>query len=179
MGLMGRLVLAANLIVTLSLGTAASAATIDAFSGHWVGKGITENAANASGVRFTDRDLDVTIKPSENGFTIVWKTTRTTQRNGVDEVGLWSVAIAFVATGNDGIYRMDGAGDPVSGAPYMWARIDDSRLVVNTITISKQGVLEHQRYDRTLLTDDEMRLRYTRSLDGSVVRSVRAFLARE
>ena len=102
MGLMGRLVLAASLFVTLSLGTAASAATIEAFSGHWVGKGITENADIASGVRFTDRDLDVTIKPSEDGFTIVWKTTRTTRRNGVDEVGLWSVAIAFVATGNDG-----------------------------------------------------------------------------
>ena len=179
MGILKRLFLATVPIAMLSIGTAASASTIDAFSGRWIGKGITENQGIASGIAFADRDLDVTIKPTEQGFTIVWKTAKTTRKKGGDTVRLWSVAVPFVETERDGIYSMAASSDPISGTPYMWARIVERRLVVNSITISEQGVLEHQRFVRTLLTNNEMQLRYTRSLDGSIVRSVLAHLSRE
>ena len=94
-------------------------------------------------------------------------------------MSLTSITVPFVATERGGIYRMGVDSDPISGAPYMWARIEGRELVVNSITISEQGVLEHQRYVRTLVSADEMQLRYTRSLDGSVVGSVAAFLDRE
>jgi len=69
MRILKRLFLATVSIAFLSIGTTASASTIDAFSGRWIGKGITE----IQGIAFADRDLDVTIEPTEQGFTIVWK----------------------------------------------------------------------------------------------------------
>ena len=179
MRFMGRLGLATVFIAILSVGTAASAATLDAFYGRWVGKGITENLGKETGINFADRDLDVTVKPAEQGFTIIWKTARTIRKKGVDDVRLWSVAVPFAETDRAGIYRMSGSSDPLTGSPYMWARIEGRKLVVNSITISEKGVLEQQRYVRTLLSDDEMQLRFTRSVDGSVVRSVLAHLVRE
>ncbi len=179
MGFIKKLSLATVLIAILSVGPAAAQSAIDAFSGRWIGKGITENVGDAAGVAFADRDLDVTIKPTEQGFTIVWKTSRTTKKNGADEVRLWSITVPFVAAERRGLYRMGFPTDPVAGTPYMWARLADRTLVVNSMTISDEGVLEQQRYVRTLLSDDEMQLRYTRSLDGNVVRSVLANLRRE
>lgn len=170
-----KLILATVVIVALPCGTAAWASSIDAFSGRWLGKGITEN----KGLGFADRDLDVTIEPTEQGFTIVWKTTRTTRKNGADQVGLWSITILFVETNRDGIYGLAASSDPVSEEPYMWAHLEGRELVVHSIAISDQGVLEHQRYVRTLSADNEMQLRYTRSLDGNVVGSVLAILNRE
>lgn len=170
-----RLSLVTVLIVILPIGTGASASTIEAFSGRWLGKGITENR----GIGFADRDLDVTIEPTDQGFTIVWKTAKTTRKKGVDQVRLWSITIPFVETDRDGIYSMAVSTDPVSGTPYMWARLDDRVLVVHSIAISDQGVLEHQRYVRTLTARNEMQLRYTRSLDGDTVGSVLAILNRE
>jgi hypothetical protein len=74
---------------------------------------------------------------------------------------------------------VEGSNDTVSGSSYRWARIDGRDLVVHSIAISDNGVLEHQRYVRTLLADNEMQLRYTRSLDSSIVGSVLAILSRE
>ncbi|MCZ6455607.1 MAG: hypothetical protein O6909_15320, partial [Alphaproteobacteria bacterium] len=81
--------------------------------------------------------------------------------------------------GKPGIYRMTATGEPLSGAPYIWARLADRALEIHSITISDRGVLEYQKYVRTLLSDDEMQLRFTRSLDGSIVRSVLAHLQRQ
>ncbi len=179
MALLKRLSLAAVVFALLPLGTAAPQSAIDPFYGRWIGKGITENVGNTSGVAFADRDLDVTIRPAEQGFTIVWKTTRTTKKNGASDVRLWSITVPFVEAERGGLYRMVARTDPVSGTPYMWARLAGRTLVVNSMTISDEGALEQQRYVRTLLSDDEMQLRYTRSLDGTAVRSVLAILRRE
>jgi hypothetical protein len=170
-----RLSLVTLLLAFLPFGTAASASTIEDFSGRWLGKGITENRGNL----FADRDLDVVIEPTDRGFTIVWKTSRTTKKNGVAKVGLWSITVPFVETDRTGIYRGEISSDPVSGSPYMWAHLDGRVLVVNSIAISDQGVLEQQRYERILSADNEMELRYTRSLDNDIVSSVLAILNRE
>ena len=175
MGFIKILSLATVLIAILPIGTGASASDIEAFYGRWIGKGITEN----EGIAFADRDLDVIVEPAERGFTLVWKMSRTTKKKGGDQVRHWSITVPFVHTDRNGIYRMDGSSDLVSGSSYRWARIDGRVLVVHSIAISDKGVLEHQRYVRTLLANDAMQLRYTRSLDGSIVGSVLAILSRE
>ncbi len=174
-----RTILAAAFIAILPLGTAAAQSAIDPFYGRWIGKGITENVGVASSEVFVDRDLDVTIAPTEDVFTIVCKTSRTTKKNGASQVRLWSITVPFVDAERGGLYRMVFPTDPVTGTPYMWARVADRTLIVNSMTISDEGALEQQRYVRTLLSDDEMQLRYTRSLDGSIVRSVLAHLTRQ
>ncbi len=175
MGFIKRLSLATVLIAILPIGSGASASAIEAFYGRWIGKGITEN----EGIGFADRDLDVTVEPAERGFTLVWKMSRTTRKKGGDQVRHWSVTVPFVQTDKNGIYRTEGPSDLVSGSSYKWAHVDGRVLVVHSIAILDKGVLEHQRYVRTLLADSDMRLRYTRSLDGSIVGSVLAILSRE
>ncbi len=175
MGFIKKLSLATLLIAVLPIGTSASASTIEDFYGRWIGKGITEN----KGLEVADRDLDVTVEPTDRGFTLVWKMSRTTRKKGGDQVRHWSVTVPFVQTDRNGLYRVEGSNDPVSGSSYRWARIDGRVLVVHSIAILDKGELEHQRYVRTLLANDEMQLRYTRSLDSSIVGSVLAILSRE
>ncbi len=169
---------AAILVLTAVLSPAAPAraAPIDPFVGHWVGSGITENGAPAESVGFVDRELEVTVEPTADGFSVTWATLRP---SGSATVKHTSIRVPFAQVDKLGIYRMTTTGEPLSGSPYIWARVADRAFEVHSITISEHGVLEYQKYVRTLLTDDEMLLRFTRSLDGSIVRSVLAHLKRQ
>ncbi|MEE9290556.1 MAG: hypothetical protein V3U99_06030, partial [Alphaproteobacteria bacterium] len=99
MGFIKKLSLATVLIAILPIGTGASASMIEAFYGRWIGKGITEN----KGRGFADRDLDATIEPSELGFTLVWKMSRTMRKKGGDQFRHWSITVPFVQTDRNGI----------------------------------------------------------------------------
>jgi len=157
----------------------ATAAPIDPFVGQWVGMGITENGAPAESIGYVDRELEVTIAATADGFNVTWKTLRLSGSARADKVKHSSISVPFVHIDKPGIYRMASTGEPLSGSPYIWARVADRRLEVHSITISERGVLEYHKYVRTLLSDDEMQLRFTRSLDGSIVRSVLAHLRRQ
>ena len=155
----------------------ASAAPIDPFVGDWKGRGITENGAPAESVGFVDRELEVSIKPTAEGFNVIWVTRRSSLDGS--KVKHTSVRVPFVGVDKPGMYQMAAEHEPLSGAPFIWARVLDHIIEVHSITISDRGVLEYQKYVRTLLTDDEMQLRFTRSVDGSIVRSVLAHLVRK
>lgn len=157
----------------------ASAAPIDPFVGHWVGRGITENGGPAESVGFVDRELEVDIEATADGFNVTWKTLRPSGGTRADKIKHTSLSVPFVHIDKPGMYRMAATGEPLSGAPYIWARVSDHQLEVHSIAISDRGVLEYQKYVRTLLSNDEMQLRFTRSLDGSIVRSVLAHLQRQ
>jgi hypothetical protein len=163
-------------LAILPVAPPASAAPIDPFVGHWVGMGITENGAPAESVGFIDRELEVTIKATTDGFNVTWVTRRPSASNKIKHS---SISVPFAKVDKPGIYRMTATGEPLSDSPYIWAKVADRALEVHSITISEHGVLEYQKFVRTLLTDDEMQLRFTRSLDGSIVRSVLAHLRRQ
>ncbi len=163
--------------VFLSATAPARAAPIDPFVGDWEGRGITENGAPAESVGFVDRELEVSIKSTVDGFNVTWVTRRSSFDGG--KVKHTSVSVPFVGVDKPGMYRMAAEHEPLSGAPFIWARVLDHIFEVHSITISDRGVLEYQKFVRTLLTDDEMQLRFTRSVDGSIVRSVLAHLVRK
>lgn len=163
-------------LVILPVTRPTSAAPFDPFIGHWVGMGITENGAPAESVGLIDREIEVTIEAMTDGFNVTWVTRRPSRSNKIKHS---SVSVPFVSVDKPGIYRMTATGEPLSGSPYIWARVADRVMEVHSITISQHGVLEYQKFVRTLLTDDEMQLRFTRSLDGSIVRSVLAHLRRQ
>jgi hypothetical protein len=167
------------LAAVLPPASTATAAPIDRFVGQWVGMGITENGAPAEGVGFIDRDLEVAIEATAEGFNVTWITLRPSKGSQADKVKQSSISVPFVHVGRPGIYRMATTSEPLSGSPYIWALVSGPMLEVHSITISGRGVLEYQKYIRTLLSDDEMQLRFTRSLDGSIVRSVLAHLRRQ
>jgi len=163
----------------LAVTVPALAAPIDPFVGHWVGRGITESGALGETVGFVDRELEVDVAETADGFTITWRTLRPADNAPSDKVKHTSMSVPFVHVDGPGIYRMAAAGEPLSGAPYIWARLTDDTLEVHSIKISNRGVLEYQKYVRTLLSDTEMQLRFTRSLDGTIVRTVLAHLKRQ
>ncbi len=165
--------------IFLAFASPARADSIDPFIGQWVGTGITENGAPAENIGLVDRNLSVIIEARGEGFDLIWSTLRPSSGKQSDKVKLSSVNVSFAESGKPGIYRMVGAKEPVSGAPYIWARLADHVLEVHSVTISDRGVLEYQKFVRTLLSDDEMQLRFTRSLDGSIVRTVLAHLTRQ
>ena len=68
----------------LHIPSPASAASIDPFVGHWVGRGITENGAPAESVGFVDRELEVIVEATTNGFNITWKTLRQSSSGRAD-----------------------------------------------------------------------------------------------
>ncbi len=177
---MNRIFAAALVVVftaILPAAVPARAAPIDPFVGDWEGRGITENGAPAESVGFVDRELEVSIKPTAEGFNVTWVTRRSSVSGS--KIKHTSVSVPFVGVDKPGMYRMAATTEPLSGAPFVWARIVDHILEIHSITISDRGVLEYQKYVRTLLTEDEMQLRFTRSVDGSIVRSVLAHLTRK
>ena len=67
--------------------------------------------------------------------------------------------------------------DPLAGWPFVWARIKDRTLTINSLLVHDDGSYEMQTYDRTL-SDAGMTLYFTRVRDGKLVRSVSGTLVK-
>jgi hypothetical protein len=175
-------------LVLLLIGLSRSAAgaepiTIKAFYGTYAGSGIAKNADSLYfGV--TDRDIGVVIHPEANGFTVSW----TTVLHGGGEVKNPKVRrradkLSFVPISNGtpsgrvAQWRALELPDPLSGNPYAWARLEDTKLTVYMLTIGSDGRYEMQRYDRTLVAGG-MELTFTDVRDGEPVRVVRGKLVK-
>ncbi len=175
-----RRILGSILLFTL-VAAATQAAAVNlpfkAFFGTYGGTGISRTDADAF-FGLTVRDLDVTIQPAKNGFTIVW-TTVTREHGEPDNprVKRSSSALTFAKTKRASIFRATTSKDPLSGAPYSWARIDGQTLTVYQMVIADNGTYAMHVYDRTL-TGSGMELKFTRVVDGQPVRSVSGKLTR-
>jgi hypothetical protein len=119
------------LVAILPMAGPASAAPIDPFVGHWVGMGITENGAPAESVGLIDRELEVTIEETTNGFNVTWVTRRPSKGNKIKHS---SISVPFASVNKRGIYRMTDTAEPLSGSPYIWARVADRVMEVHSIT---------------------------------------------
>jgi hypothetical protein len=61
--------------------------------------------------------------------------------------------------------------DPMSGDPYLWARIEGNTFWMYALLVTDEGGYEMQTYERTL-TAGGMDLRYSRIRDGEVLRTI-------
>jgi len=170
---------AALLFAALSLPGAARAqdASPGAFFGSFQGSGFAENRDS---IYFgaTVRDLDVTITPAGDGFTITWTTVI---RGGGDptrpNVRRKTRTVSFRPTGGPGVYRGAPSGDPLSGKSLVWAKIAGHTMTVFILDIDATGDYQVQSYARTL-TGLGMDLLFTRIRNGETVRTARAKLIR-
>jgi hypothetical protein len=160
-------------------GVSSAAEPIDKFVGSWVGSAITENVGGRPGSGGLNRQLEVRIEAVPKGFHITWMTARRTVKKGASSVKYWSTSVHFNETERAGVYSSQAQSDLSGGRPYRWAVIADNVLTVHSIAVSQDGRLEHQKYVRTLLSDDEMQLKYTLTLDGKAVRSVIGLINRK
>ena len=173
------------IVATVSLqATAADNRPIDDFFGDFVGKSIAGSTGAAGDeAELTPRHLNVSIRPSENGFSVAWLTV-ITPASGKTKAK--SFLVNFRESGNPGIYaaamRPDANGtlvphDPMSGNPYIWASILGDTLTVHAMQVTDDGGYDIQIYERTL-TEDGMDLVFRRFMDGALMKEIAGQLSR-
>lgn len=183
-------VLVASLLLALSPGSLPPAAAQQAesrepariadFLGRYEGQSISVSGENLSA-----RDLSVEIATTDGrGFSVAWTTVVHDGAGG--EASRKSYTIEFRPTSRAGIFssamRVDAFGarrplDPMTGVPYVWARLADRTLTVYALHILDDGSYEMQVYDRTL-TAEGMHLNFTRLHNGEALREITGELRR-
>jgi hypothetical protein len=137
--------------------------------------GTYEGTTLLSNEEIKSRELKVAITLAEDGgFRVEWQTTlfkpkadarRKTQslefRRSTENPKVYAAGPSDVTAG------MDPSHDPLDGAPYAWARIDDRTLTINVLTISEDGDWVVQVYDR-VLTKEGMALSFVRVRNAHV-----------
>ena len=159
--------------------TAANAEEFDIFIGQYEGQYV-----HPDGDKKKNRDLSVKIQKVKDGLNISWATT--TFKNSKPKRKIYS--IDFLATERDHVYfaaqKKNVFGgreplDPMKGEPYAWARIEGRSITVFVLTIAEDGGYEIQTYDRNLITDNTLEVRFTRIRNGEVIAAIEAVLARK
>ena len=168
------LVMLAAAVLTRS----AAAQSYERFFGDYEGEAISD-----TGGELEKRDLEVSIGPIDDGFSINWVVV-TTKTSG--KIKRKEYTVNFKPSGRENIYRsamrtdMFGQAvplDPLKGDPYVWARIEDDALRVHALIIREDGGYELQVYNR-VLTPSGMDLSYSRIRDGEILRTVTGTLKR-
>ncbi len=169
-----------GIVATLLIGLARPAAagdalSIKAFYGTYSGAGVAKNADSLYfGV--TERDFDVVIHPEGSGFSVAWTTVLHTGGDPAHpKIKRRTDKLAFVPSGGASVWRATDTADPLGGAPYAWARIEGTSLIVYVLQIDQDGRYEVQRYDRTL-AGGSMELTFTDTRDGERARTVKGKL---
>jgi len=154
-------------------------APIEAFFGRYSGQAISSMDEGLS-----KRDLSVEIKDAGyGGFILDWITIT---RDEAGDRKRKSYSITFRPAQRNGIFgsamRRDKFGnavplDPLTGDPYVWARIQGKTLTVHALHITQDGGYEMQVYDRTLVPGG-MELRFSRIRDGKQLKLLTGTLVR-
>ncbi|HMB76304.1 MAG TPA: hypothetical protein VKN76_07890 [Kiloniellaceae bacterium] len=156
---------------------AAEDATVEDFAGTWIGTGLKEEFVEEGYYAYQERDLNVTIEPADDGFTISWLTGMREQAGGpVTKVK--STTLAFQKN-DEGYYAVADIASPAYSHSHIWARLDGQQLIVYTMVIHPEGYYELSMYVRTLNPDGSMTLGFIRNLDGRPVRRVTGQLSRQ
>jgi hypothetical protein len=173
-----RMTLALGLLAATALAPLqASGRPLEDFFGQYAGRTISTTKEGLS-----ERDLNVTIRPSKKGFSLDW----TTIIREAGETRHRGYSINFLPSKREGIYgsamRSDMFGgqeplDPLKGEPYVWARVHQDKLTVYSLLITDAGGYELQVYDREL-TPEGMRLTFSRTRDGEPLKVINGTLER-
>lgn len=149
------------------------------FIGKYAGKFVSED----DGVQ-KSRDMSVDISETKDGFNVSWKTT--TFKHG--EPKTKSYSIDFIESEREHIYKAAQKKnvfggreplDPLKGDAYAWARVDGPKLTIYALVITENGGYEMQTYDRILMGDNNLHLKFSRIRDGEVLKTIDTNLYRQ
>lgn len=96
----------------------------DALPGSFRGA-ITGPAGTSSG------DFTVVVERTDDGFIVRWPPRQ---------------VVEFRAAGRPGVFRTDGAANPLAGKTAYWARIDGNALIVYSMQIDEDGGYDIHNY---------------------------------
>lgn len=173
----------AALIATIALLGAAPAlaqgrdAPISAFFGQWVGSGVSESAISIV-FPYTQRDLNVTIRPDGAGFAVSWVTVQRKKGDPNNPTPVRKTTrTSFIPSGRANVWRASDTADPLAGNAYTWARKEGQSLIVYSTLIEDDGRFELQVYTRTL-SGLGMALEFVSVRDGEIARTVKGQLTK-
>ena len=142
-----------------------------AFFGTWTGGGVAENRDSIY-FNMTTRDLDVAIRPLDNGFTVTWTTVIRGGGSVQDPNKRTRETVRTFRPAPTGrFWRCTEGGDALAGKELCWARITGQTMTIYQMTILPSGAYEIEQYDRTL-SGTGMDLKFTRLRDREPVRTV-------
>jgi hypothetical protein len=139
--------------------------TIGDFAGQWIGSGKAQDGGAAS----ENRDGEVIITKTAEGFTLEWTTMRTQAAEQAAAV-VKASTLKFKATAKPNVFHALDAGDPLKGKKAVWASISGSTLRVSLFTVESDGNWTMQVYDRMLKSPKEMAVSFKRISNGEVTR---------
>lgn len=147
---------------------------LEAFFGTYAGNGVAHRHLRK--VAVSQRELNVSIGPTEDGFAIAWTTVL---HKGRDPKNLRVVRrddrLAFVPSGRANLWRVAKEGDPISGETYAWTRIEGDSLITYVSWIDDEGMFDVARYTRQV-TPSGMMVNFKLTREGAEVLSVHAKL---
>lgn len=147
---------------------------LEAFFGTYVGNGVAHRRLPT--VAVTQRELNVNIEPTQDGFAIAWTTVLHKGRDPKNQrVVRRDNLLAFVPSGRANLWRVAKEGDPISGETYAWARIEGDSLITYVSWIDDEGMFDVERYARQV-TPSGMTVNFRLTREGTEVLSVHAEL---
>ncbi|SFU17237.1 hypothetical protein [Sedimentitalea nanhaiensis] len=172
-----RRVLFGALIFLFGLNVQAALADIQRFVGSYSG---SAEMVESDGT-ISPRDLSVTIRETQKGFSVQW-TTLTHKAKGETKESTYDIdfvpserAGVFAAAMKKNVFGHAVQLDPMKGEPYVWARITGDTLTIYSLFVDADGGYELQQFDRTL-SQDGLDLQFNRISDGKHQRTIEAYL---
>ncbi len=166
-------------LLTVPAARAQQDVSLPAFYGKWVGSAVSESEISVH-FQLSVRDIGVEVKPLDGGaFELTWSTVQRQKGdpNAPTEV-LKSTTLVFEpAPGRDDQWWAKDTGNLKDGKSVAWARIEKNALVVNSFAVNEDGSSELQTYQRAL-TGLGMELKFTRVIDGELVRTAEGKLTK-
>ena len=101
---------------------------------------------------------------------------------------LLNPSLCFIESGREHIYKAAQKKnvfggreplDPLKGDAYAWARVDGPKLTIYALVITEGGGFEMQTYDRILLGDNNLHLKFSRIRDGETLKTIDTNLYRQ
>jgi hypothetical protein len=159
---------------------AAADLAISDFYGHFEGSAKTSEGGSSDPIE--NRGSDVEILAEADGFSVSWTTLQVKGEDAASsgtEASVKTKTLTFKPSGSPGLwFSTDNTPTLTPGKGFIWARIQEKTLVINTVIIQPNGDYDLTSYERTLTSKDKMDLRFTRWKNGNMVRRVNAELGR-
>lgn len=135
------------------------------FFGEWLGSGLAKEGGSTT----QNRDTNVTIEKSGDGFKITWSTMRTQIEDQASSV-VKSTTLKFKGTPDAKVFHATDASDPLKGGRTAWAMLSGATLRIQLFVVEANGDWNLQIYDRTLTAADAMDVKFKRLTNGEVAR---------
>ncbi|MEM8914554.1 MAG: hypothetical protein AAGC83_01890 [Pseudomonadota bacterium] len=164
-------------LIGLVVALPASAQTIDDFVGTFVG---TADVMDVDGNVEEQRDVDITIEKTKDGFSIGWiNVSLVDGRRDVSGVKRRADSLDFreerdgryVVEARRSLFERRQESDMFAGAPVSWARIDGEKLGVFSLVVLENGAYSLQVYER-ILSEEGLTIDFVRLDEGIPVRTI-------